>query len=418
MTKRHYIPALRGRMGDWAYYSTLMKLREVARRVEYAEELHQSHSLSDMIQRELKSGRGKEIANYLKNHDDRFFNSLVVAIYGGSPGWHELSISANRDDIAEDDLDDTALYSIGYLSLTENEKIFALDGQHRLAGIRRALKEEKALGDEELSVIFVAHHNDEPGLRRTRKLFTTLNKQARPVKKSEIIALDESDMMAIATRHLVENHEYFNCGQIDVMRTSPNLAANNFSHLTTIINLYDVLCIAIPHIKESMAPKEAAAFKMNRPCEEAVEDFNSFAEQYFTDLANAFKEFKNYFSSKSKESYLKKMRTEDGGHILFRPVGLRIFTEVLRELRKTLSYEEAKDLLGLLPVQMAEAPYADTIWNTHNRTMDVAKRPVCRDLLVYMLGHGKNLQDLKKRYAKALEIDVNDFEMPEKLVDT
>ena len=49
------------------------------------------------------------------------------------------------------------------------------------------------LGDDEVSVIFVSHRDDAAGMRRTRALFTTLNKTAKPVNKSEIIALDESD---------------------------------------------------------------------------------------------------------------------------------------------------------------------------------------------------------------------------------
>lgn len=72
--------------------------------------------------------------------------------------------------------------------------MFTLDGQHRLAGIQQAI--EKGLEQDpfdEVSVIFLAHEDTRPGLERTRRLFTTLNKTAKPVSKGDIIALDEDE---------------------------------------------------------------------------------------------------------------------------------------------------------------------------------------------------------------------------------
>jgi len=50
--------------------------REIASRVDYAHVLHKSSSLSDMIQRQLETGRAEEIAIYLKTHEQRFFTPL------------------------------------------------------------------------------------------------------------------------------------------------------------------------------------------------------------------------------------------------------------------------------------------------------------------------------------------------------
>jgi len=417
MSNRYYIPALRGRFGDWAYYSTLMTLEQVAQRIDFARDIHTSSSLSELIQRELLEGRANEIAQYIQQNEDRFFNSLVVAIYGGSPGWHQLDVSAKSEDISREDLDDTALFSIGYLSLTNEEKIFALDGQHRLAGIQVALDAGADFRDNELPVIFVAHHNNPEGLRRTRKLFTTLNKQAKPVKKSEIIALDESDAMAISTRFLVENHEFFNAGQIDTLRKQANLAPGNISHFTTIINLYDVLSIILPHVKDRLSKEKASELRVYRPSDETISEYNDFSGKYFEDLAGLFDELGTYFSSEDKSAVLREMRTEDGGHVLFRPIGLKIFSRVLMELRRSLSYEEGMRELAKLPVNLNEAPYADTIWNTHRRTLDTRREAICRDVLLYMLGRGKKRSELKARYARALEVPEEDIELPEMVID-
>ena len=98
---------------------------------------------------------------------------------------------------------------LGILRLDGTQTLFAIDGQHRVEGIRQALKENKELGREEVSVILVAHRNDSDGMERTRRLFTTLNRYAKPVSKSEIVALDEDDIIAITTRALVEKHPLF-----------------------------------------------------------------------------------------------------------------------------------------------------------------------------------------------------------------
>ncbi|MDE0519755.1 MAG: hypothetical protein OXH71_03560, partial [Candidatus Dadabacteria bacterium] len=89
--KKIILPALRGIMGDWVYYSCLLDLRELSLRVDYAKEIHNNEKLSDMIQRRLEEYRGKLIAEYLHMQPERFFNSLIVAVYGGQPNWHALS---------------------------------------------------------------------------------------------------------------------------------------------------------------------------------------------------------------------------------------------------------------------------------------------------------------------------------------
>lgn len=78
------LPALRGVMGDWVYYSCLMSMDDVSDRISYANEIHSNKHLSDMIQRQLTRGRSEQIARYLENQKERFFNSLVVATYGGA----------------------------------------------------------------------------------------------------------------------------------------------------------------------------------------------------------------------------------------------------------------------------------------------------------------------------------------------
>lgn len=81
MTKKRelILPALRGIMGDWIYYSCLMSIDDIGSRVSFADDIHKNDKLSEMIQRQLKRGRSDQIASYLRNQEERFFNSLVIA---------------------------------------------------------------------------------------------------------------------------------------------------------------------------------------------------------------------------------------------------------------------------------------------------------------------------------------------------
>lgn len=133
----------------------LLTLSQVAERVSYASEIHASQRLSEMIQRELAGDRSNKIADYLNRNGDRFFNSLVVAVYEGEPEWFPFeNVSPLHVEFKPRDLSETAKYSLGYLSLRGDEKLFALDGQHRLAGIKQSVASDgQDLMDDEVSVL-------------------------------------------------------------------------------------------------------------------------------------------------------------------------------------------------------------------------------------------------------------------------
>ena len=74
-----YLPALKGRIGKWAFYTTLMTLDEVNERIYLSDEIYQNKNLSDMVQRSIKSGRAENIAAYLKNEKERFEEGTLAA---------------------------------------------------------------------------------------------------------------------------------------------------------------------------------------------------------------------------------------------------------------------------------------------------------------------------------------------------
>ena len=407
---RHYYPALRGIFGDWVYYSCLMSMREVTERLSFASEIHKSHNLSAWIQRRLKGKRGKQIADYLLKERQRFFNSMVVAIYKGDPAWHGFSqLKPASNDIDLEDVPEDVEASVGFLSFVGDEKIFAIDGQHRLAGMKEAIKQNATLGDDEVSLVLVTHKTTSAGMQRTRRLFTTLNKTAVPVGKGEIIALDENDVMAIVTRHLVEDHKTFGDDRIKFSQTD-NLAVDA-KQLTTIGNLYDVLKVVFVKCGNVKNIKELQTI---RPSDEAIGQYIDLAKSFFDGLAKQFTELDEYFSASLAKApqVVAKYRFRKGGHVLFRPIGMRLFAEVAGEIVKSgLDLKQALKLVGLLPTALSKEPYRGVLW-LPTGNMRAGGRAVCRRLLLHKLRLEKRPDELKRKYAEVLGVDESQVSLP------
>lgn len=401
-TKKLLLPALRGFIGDWVYYSCLMPIPELAARVEYAQDIHNDNALSKMIQRSLEGQRAEHIALYLEKTKERFFNSLVLATYDGCPEWLEINNfkatnNENLNELLNEDINDT----IGFLSLSGQERIFAVDGQHRLAGIKKAISNKSKFGEERLPVIFIAH--SEKKRERTRRLFTTLNKTAKPVKKSDIIALDEDDTMAIISRRLIETNNWFSSPKI-LINASENIPSTNRVCLTTISNLYDILKIIF---KYKIGDKNDVRLRFYRPSDNELDNFYCYAEKYFESISNVFHEVKELFLSKEPAIVTQKYRGEHGGHLLYRPMGLLIFTNVVILYAKhhDISLSEAIIKLSCLPTQLNSNPYRGVIWDSDRKKMISTGKKTMTDLLTYLVGLPVNVDKLSASYAKALGED-------------
>ena len=409
------LPALRGVMGDWVFYSCLMDLEKLATRVHYAEEIHKNELLSDMIQRQLKRSRSAQISKYLETQPERFFNSLVIATYGGQPNWHALSdIKSKAKSSDLQDLSEETISSVGFLTLRGDEKLFALDGQHRLAGIKKAVKDGLVQDPyDEISIIFVAHKDTVKGLERTRRLFTTLNKTARPVSKGDIIALDEDDVMAISVRWLIEETKLFSRDRIAFV-ASNNMPVANTTSLTTIGNLYDILTILFTN-SQSDLKKLKSELQRVRPNDDELQAYFGLAQEFFVLLGQHFKELEAFFARTNAGTVVKKYRGSHGGNALFRPIGLEIFTRIIARLTKDMTLAQAVKEAAKLPTTLDAPPYESLMWDSNNKTILNSHKVTLREVLLYMLGKSKYSDNtLAERYQK--EIGDDKAELPEKVI--
>ena len=417
-------PTLQAEVGDWKYYVTTMPFYEVARRVQPASDLVNPPNMSSWIQREVMPSRANQIADYLIGQDQRFFPSIVVGVYLGEPTWYEINVQENSI-LGTPYLDPRFQYSLGILELDGNERLYAIDGQHRVAGIREALKRltvnedletYNRLANEDLSMVFVAANIDLEGhLERVRRLFTTLNKQAKPVSLPETIALDEDDSAAIVTRWLAINYSGLNRsvrdpdaadehkGLIQLGRRNEIQPRNRHS-ITNIVTLYRFIAKAFQPELQSLK----ARYRQNRPPEAELTSLYDDAVGVWELIAENDSAIRGVLGSDPEEERASAHRGTHGGHLLFRPVGLQAFAGALGMLRtRDIPTERAVVSLCSLPKDIAEPPWRYVLWNPNTRRMINSNSAVAEALLLHMLGESPRSAryDLRTRYDDLLRDD-------------
>ena len=419
------LASLRATMGDWVYYISFMKMKDVASRVSRAQLFYNSKTLQDLFQRALLKNRVQDIANYLKTEKQRFFNTLVIGTYGGYPKWQEVEIKPNTL-LGNFTLPSDLQGVLGFLSLDGSERLFAIDGQHRVEGIREAIKTNPNLGNEEVGVILVkgitgASRKDDPsGFERTRRLFTTLNRYAKPVNKKDIIALDEDDSVAIITRRLVEEYQLFSDGKVSISGAA-NINISDEQSFTSIRALYDGLDIYLKHVYlKSSHSSSWVTFKRFYPSDGQVNNLYNEAVILWNTYAKYFQPIREIAESDAKSRVAGKYRTSNGGHLLFRPIGLLISLKAICYLmeHQHLTLEGAMVKMTKLPMELSDVPWKNLLWNPSSKkiyAMSINQKAALK-LIVYGLGGNlgplrSNQEDLREELAKIMNKEPKDIEL-------
>ena len=358
-------PAIKARMGDWDYYVVRMTMREVAREVQLASDLWEDKTLSDAIQRVLDESRVKQqIVNFLSRRSDRFFASLVVAAIGGNPQWNAISSRFGE--------------SFGELSFEVDPRYYALDGQHRLKAIQELMADPagapQGFADEQLSVIVVVREHqsvdDALWLQRYRRLFSSLNRYAKPTDADTNIIMDEDDVVAIVTRRLITDHEFFRTPHPEqksfrVLTKGKNLksGAPHFTSLQTLYEVNKTLLMTTERRRQWGRAKDLKVFLQFRPEENEI-------DRYYQTLSNCWDALLRSVSILSEAP--ERMRTHDlpdpnpdgyRDHLLFWPIGQELFAETARPLLDGAGLGDDAEVASM---EAALRPLAEVPWDLHD----------------------------------------------------
>jgi DNA sulfur modification protein DndB len=358
MSNKTFIPAFQCKVGDWKYYICMMKYGEVARQVNFAHELRDNNELSALIQRGI-SERTKGITDYLLTSEHRFLGGLVIAAWGGEPQYTRLAM----------DDPDGILHGLdrefGVLTFDGTQQYFALDGQHRLKAIKDAIRQKPTLGQDDICVLIVTHYDDPKGRTRTRRLFSNINRNAKPMGQGENIALDEDDGYAILARRLIDEHELLRQqGRVKVIVSSGdngelNLAKSNVPKgdpkaLTTLTVLYDVL--------RYLGVDQPSAMKNRtlRPSDEILEDVYKVLSGRLNDLLTHCGNIRQRLESADSARDLRSPKGQEGtGHPFMRPVVQKAVAKVAGQVMAegALPWTVIVQRLAQLDWRMDRAPW-------------------------------------------------------------
>lgn len=406
------IPAIRGTLGELTYYTATFTFKQIAERVKPAdEELHTSKSLREQLQRAL-SDNHKSITEYILTQKEHFFNALVLAVYNGDPTWNELEFEYNG----------IRHYSMGFLHLNGEERIFPVDGQHRVEGIKSALNTNPELENETITVIFIGHHNTRDGKEKTRRIFSTLNRYAKPVSLGDIIALDEDDIVAISTRDLLENCPLFMNENVKIdKKSSKALADNDDKSFTSLITLYDTNKIiytyyksSYDHQKKIYNGKKITELLKFRPSQQEIDDFYSYLLDFWALFIKTFPGVKSYVDNCHNEKAASNYRNkETGGLLYFRPVALPKLIKAIFEtkIRLRIELDEVIENFSKIEFSISKKPWTNLLWDAKTQTMVMKYKTYISYMLIYLykkeLLAPKEIGTLIKNYAEANDCDID-----------
>lgn len=377
------IPAIRAHIGDWVYYIATMRFKDVSEYVKRVDnELHKSDLLKQMLQRSITNNY-KSIAHYIETQEERFFNALVLAVYDGVPTWHEVRLEYD---------DGSEFYNLGVLELSGDEKIFPVDGQHRVEGIKKVIGESNKYDDEQIPVIFIGHKTDDAGMQRSRRLFSTLNRYAKPVSMRDIIALDEDDIVAIASRELIDTHTLFSKDRLLDSRTKA-IPENNDKAFTTIITFYEcnleILWMLLkdmevlnPEGGKTKGKGKIKEFIRRRPNDEMIHQFEDLCVSFWDALIDCFDDVYDYVA---EEPNAQPYRNRTGGNLLFRPVALLPFVRaaVKVAIQQQKSFSEIFRAFPQELLSIDNVLWRNILWNNDKGTMIVNNQKLTERILQY-----------------------------------
>jgi DNA sulfur modification protein DndB len=401
------IPAIQGRIGTTTYYTanlSFLQVSEIIKRIDG--ELHTSSSLKEQIQRSLTDNYSK-IKDYILNKEDHFFNSLVLAIYDGEPKWTEIRY----------EIDEEQYYNVGLLELNGEEKIFPVDGQHRVEGIKAALAIREELQYETIPAMIISHSNTPQGMERSRRIFSTLNRYAKPVRLGDIIALDEDDAVAIVTRDLLENYPLFMNDRIKATNSKsiPPGDKMAFTSLMTLYSCHFELYKAFMFEANISDAKAKDSLKI-RPSDSTLDSLKAYITEFWDIFISTFNELEEYINNHTNTAASEFRSRETGGNILFRPVSLYPLVQVISRIHKKngIEYRDIFNKFSQLDRCVSSGLWNKIIWNPNTNKMIVKNQTAIKLLLLYVYDHEtlsvREKTDLIDRYALLLGINQDDVE--------
>lgn len=344
-------PAFRFTTGGHEFFVTKMNASEIAETVHFASDLFQGKTLSEAIQRGLNTNRAsRDIAFYWKENEARFFNSIVIAAWQGGATFQPIQSLVSGVEFLDSLLtSDKRMHdSFGILAFNGTEQYYALDGQHRVKAIQLMQNDPtecpppEGFKDDEFTVIIVptAEGEDVDQFRmRYRRMFSALNRYAKPTDNATNIVMDEDDVFAIITRQLITDHPFFQWGTSDWENervktdSGKNLTAGQtyFTQIEVLYEMTEDMLTSALRANSLLADSKRTKFKQVRPLESLIDRWYDEVALIWNVLLEIIPDLK------TEPAFMRTHNPSDedeqkSDHLWFWPIGQQTVAPVVRML--------------------------------------------------------------------------------------
>ncbi|MBK4717537.1 DNA sulfur modification protein DndB [Azospirillum sp. YIM DDC1] len=226
-------PAIRGVQAHREFYVSMCPLRLLPKVFLFNED--------EMVpelraQRQLNKARLPEIARYILTNPDDYVFSAITASVDADVSFEPISSEGPES-------------RVGVLRIPMSARFVINDGQHRRAAIDMALRENPALGDESIAVVFFL----DVGLERCQQMFADLNRHALRPSKSLGVLYDHRDDKAKLAKLVVARSPVFR----DVVEMERSTLSARSRRLFTLSAIYTATAALLSNVDVEGAEKRA-----------------------------------------------------------------------------------------------------------------------------------------------------------------
>lgn len=387
------IPALFATYQHWPFYQIVMNVEDVVKNMgtnenpnfrfkttDEVEVIYSQKGINNLLQRVLDSRRLEPIRKFINDQPDAYINNLTVAIYGGDPQWIPLEARrSSLNETFEEDFFEQIINTFGIIKLNGDETLFVLDGQHRLKALRIAYEKNNEIGKNQISLTLITHIDTEEGKKRTRRLFSIINRYAKPVSLGENILLDEDDLSAILVRMFINEYPLFEGKELIALNKTADIQLpRDKSKFSSVIALWSINELLIDPKKvypKYFGPKKNLV--RIRPCDIVIEEYRTlifeFWDLFFLCFPNA-KAFVNNVDENLRNN---------GGPLSLRPVGQQIFCEYYTKM-KSLNRLDEISIIKHIPDDISNEFWHNILYDPIGKRI-VGSKSFIRDYIYYHL---------------------------------
>ena len=368
------VPALRGTFGSYEYWLTTMHVSDLIKSVTIPKDdpEWEDLSLEERYQRDINVARVKrEIAPYFANEPDRFTGALILAVRNHDDMTFEPLSNVGSGTARMPKLYEKAAADLGFLTYSGAEVFVPLDGQHRAKALKYALQgsddngnaipnveANTELGTENVAVILVRHDKV-----KSRRIFSKVNRYAKPTTKGQNLVIDDDDAVAVATRNLLKGRVPLDSRLVRFQSSALSLKAAEF---TTLDTLYEGNMSIIKARCWAKGKPEGADVKQR-------EIFEDVTAEVWCLLLNGLQEWADATADPSMDGDAKRIDLRQRS-LLGRPVGQRAvvqgFVEAcLRMEGDTASEPDLCERLNRIPWEIEDPLWQNVLVHPNGRLM-------------------------------------------------